>query len=205
MGSPQNQCDKSFPENRQVNAFRSKHPNDGCNLHPRDTNVTRVTYQKTNTSKMKGANDIKYLNQLKYRSGGSTSTSEDGKNLCTNYLNQKSEDSVNDQTSVSKEALSHDAKWEIMFDRLLAFKKKHGHCLVPNRYTDDHKLGSWISTQRKQYKALASGRYDATTLPPNRIKRLDDIGFAWNTSDPRRVDWEVRYSQLKEFFLKYGM
>ena len=35
------------------------------------------------------------------------------------------------------------AKWDEMYKRLLKFKEKHGHCLVPNRYADDPQLGSW--------------------------------------------------------------
>jgi hypothetical protein len=36
-----------------------------------------------------------------------------------------------------------DTRWERMFIRLLAFKEKHGDCVVPNRYPDDTQLGSW--------------------------------------------------------------
>jgi Helicase associated domain len=36
-----------------------------------------------------------------------------------------------------------DAKWEDMFNRLVAYKKKHGDCLVPNRHPEDPQLGSW--------------------------------------------------------------
>jgi hypothetical protein len=35
------------------------------------------------------------------------------------------------------------AKWEQMYERLIVFKDKHGHCLVPNRYAEDAQLGSW--------------------------------------------------------------
>jgi hypothetical protein len=36
-----------------------------------------------------------------------------------------------------------DTRWERMFTRLLGFREKHGHCVVPNRYPDDPQLGSW--------------------------------------------------------------
>jgi Helicase associated domain len=211
MDSSQNQCDSSFTENRKVKASRLKYSSDDCNLRPSwwlpmaDTNTTKVPHQITKSLQTESADGIYCRDQLQGRSERSASTSETGESFCNNNLNQESDDSVNGESGANKEAVSHDAKWEIMFDRLLEFKKKYGHCLVPNRYKEDHKLGSWVSTQRKQYKALACGRYDATTLPAHRIKKLDEIGFAWNTSDPRRVDWEVRYSQLKEFFHKYGM
>lgn len=41
-------------------------------------------------------------------------------------------------------------KWQFMFERLVSFKERHGHCLVPNRYRDHHALGAWVSTQRRQ-------------------------------------------------------
>ncbi len=48
-------------------------------------------------------------------------------------------------------------KWQAMFARLLKFKANHGHCLVPNRYTDDHALGAWVSTQRRQVGCSRKG------------------------------------------------
>jgi hypothetical protein len=49
---------------------------------------------------------------------------------------------VGDQ-DCSKKGRNLDTRWEIMLARLLAFKEKHGDCLVPNRYPDDTQLGSW--------------------------------------------------------------
>ena len=37
------------------------------------------------------------------------------------------------------------AKWDGMYQRLIKFKEKYGHCLVPNRYPDDPQLGAWVS------------------------------------------------------------
>lgn len=45
-------------------------------------------------------------------------------------------------------------KWQDMLKELVAFKSRHGHCLVPNRYPDNPQLGSWVSTQRRQYKLM---------------------------------------------------
>lgn len=95
-------------------------------------------------------------------------------------------------------------KWEIMFKRLLVYKEKHGHCLVPNRYKDDKKLGLWVSMQRRQYKAYASDQFDATALSLDRIQRLEDIGFVWRASTSCRVEWDVRFRQLQTFFQDHG-
>ena len=101
-------------------------------------------------------------------------------------------------------ALQH--RWENMFDRLLAFKAKHGHCLVPNRYDEDRSLGAWVSTQRRHYKAIESGHHhhDSTPLTEERVTKLRDIGFVWATSDPRHTPWNVRFEELRAYRERFG-
>jgi hypothetical protein len=98
----------------------------------------------------------------------------------------------------------HEVRWDAMFERLVAFKEKHGHCLVPNRYKDDPKLGSWVTTQRRQRKAFLEEKFQSTIISQNRIDRLDEIGFVWSTPDPRRMQWDIRFEQLKAFHRKHG-
>jgi hypothetical protein len=202
------EASNTFNENRQFISSRSYHSNHGFNLRQLrfpDANITTDSPQITNSLKSESANGIECHDQRQYIPDESISASENRDSSCSNHRNQETQYPLDGEADVNKVVVSHDTKWEIMFDRLVEFKNKYGHCLVPNRYKNDNKLGSWVSTQRKQYKALACGRYDATILPAHRIKKLDEIGFVWSTSDPRRVDWEVRYSQLKDFFCKYGM
>jgi uncharacterized protein (DUF2384 family) len=47
-------------------------------------------------------------------------------------------------------------------------------------------LGSWVSDQRKRHDNLS----------PERIQRMDDIGFVW---DPRTEAWEEGFSKLLQF------
>jgi hypothetical protein len=101
-------------------------------------------------------------------------------------------------------ALQH--RWDNMFERLLAFKAKHGHCLVPNRYDEDRSLGAWVSTQRRHYKAIESGNpnQDSTPLTEERVSKLREIGFVWATSDPRHTPWNVRFDELQAYREKFG-
>jgi hypothetical protein len=63
--------------------------------------------------------------------------------------------------------------WEEAFIKLQQFHEKEGHCKVPARHMeDDHKLGQWVSSQRSKKDSLS----------PDRIKRLDDLGFIWDAS-----------------------
>ena len=59
-------------------------------------------------------------------------------------------------------------QWNSMFDKLLAFRKVHGHVTVPVRFKADPKLGKWVSRQRESRISMAESRRD----------RLNAIGFS---------------------------
>ena len=64
-----------------------------------------------------------------------------------------------------------ESAWEKMFGMLIDYKKRFGNCNVPQGWSEDPKLGRWVSTQRKLYK---NGK-----LSPERIQRLKSVGFEW--------------------------
>lgn len=49
---------------------------------------------------------------------------------------------------------SYDDQWDQMFARLQEYKEKSGDCLVPKRHKEDPKLGTWVDTQRVQFKKM---------------------------------------------------
>ena len=63
------------------------------------------------------------------------------------------------------------ANWEEGFAALEVFKEREGHCRVPQAHKEgDHRLGIWVGTQRAK----------KATLTPERVQRLDEIGFVWD-------------------------
>ena len=50
---------------------------------------------------------------------------------------------------------------------------------MPNRYAENPQLGTWVSTQRKQYNKF---QQDPSTsqMTQERIERLESIAFEWN-------------------------
>ena len=64
-----------------------------------------------------------------------------------------------------------DAVWSRMFDKLVQFKKKRGHCDVPSSWPADPHLSNWVANQRHRKKM--------GTLSPERSKRLESTGFSW--------------------------
>ena len=61
--------------------------------------------------------------------------------------------------------------WEKRFAQLRAYRERFGHCRVPQHWKEDVPLGRWVETQR-QFKRKGM-------LSPERMRRLDEIGFQW--------------------------
>jgi len=84
------------------------------------------------------------------------------------------------------------SNWDEMYGKLCAFKKEHGHCNVPNRFSKDASLGAWIHTQRMAYKN--------SKLSQKKIMLLNKIGHSW---DPFEESWNKMYNKLSAFQRKY--
>jgi hypothetical protein len=83
--------------------------------------------------------------------------------------------------------------WESMFAELVAYKKSHGDCNVPNAWPENRKLGHWVLTQR------ASRR--KRELSKERMRRLNTIGLVW---DPLDAEWEAMFVALEAFKKAHG-
>jgi hypothetical protein len=62
-----------------------------------------------------------------------------------------------------------EANWETQFQRLTAFRKRHGHAHVPARWEGDPVLARWVVKQRVSAR---TGR-----MAPKRRARLRELGF----------------------------
>jgi hypothetical protein len=58
-------------------------------------------------------------------------------------------------------------EWRVMYESLVAYKKKHGTTIVPQQYEADPQLGNWVQNQRR------------TCEEEDRIDLLNEIGFVW--------------------------
>jgi len=87
--------------------------------------------------------------------------------------------------------------------QLVVYKKKYGHCKVPQLYKENPSMGLWVRDLRVKKR---KGK-----LPSEVEERLDKIGFVWNcrkrkkTKKPsKRLPWEDRFNQLKAYYEKHG-
>jgi len=90
----------------------------------------------------------------------------------------------------------HTEQWNEMLEQMKAYKEQFGDTLVPKRYQGNPKLGTWVETQRVQYKRLPRV-YDETLghevpqpnkrLTAERLKKLSDLGFCWSAKHIRKT------------------
>jgi len=85
------------------------------------------------------------------------------------------------------------ANWEALFQALVAFKENQGHCRVPDRWSENPQLATWVRTQRQAFR---KGK-----LSGERVARLEALGFEW---DPVRAAWEAMFQALVAFKGKQG-
>lgn len=83
--------------------------------------------------------------------------------------------------------------WEGHWAELAAFKRRHGHCRVPQQYAANPALGAFVANAREAWR---SG-----TLSADQIRRLDSLGFGWA---PMKSAWERRYAELVLFHQQHG-
>jgi hypothetical protein len=90
----------------------------------------------------------------------------------------------------------HDKKWNMNYEKFVAFKRTNGHCMVPNKNKEDKSLWNWVCKQRTFHNNNEI-RLDRKTI-------LDKIGFAWKddnapTFKPDDKLWHQQYEKLVEF------
>lgn len=90
---------------------------------------------------------------------------------------------------------AREAQWQFMFERLVAYKKKHGHCSVTPTDGFGGRLNKWVILQRIEARE--------GTLLPTRQQRLDDIGFIWKGDNHDRR-WRQQYDKLVAYQKKHG-
>jgi hypothetical protein len=97
------------------------------------------------------------------------------------------------------------AAWEHRLRELADYRNIHGHCNVSNRSSKNAKLGSWVGTQRSQYRLQKEGKSSPMTL--SRIQALESLGFEWDCSvaaNTAVAAWEHRLSELADYRKIHG-
>jgi transposase-like protein len=84
--------------------------------------------------------------------------------------------------------------WEDRLRELADYSKEHGHCNIPRSSSENSKLGTWVGTQRSNYRLHLEGKKSAMTT--FRIQELEKIGFEWNRFS---TTWQDRFCELAAY------
>jgi len=87
----------------------------------------------------------------------------------------------------------HNDRWESRYCELIEFREVHGHCNVPDSWPENLQLARWVMTQRQLYR---KGK-----LSPDRIQRLEAIGFIWCRQDHA---WDEMHQRLVNYKRIHG-
>ena len=84
------------------------------------------------------------------------------------------------------------SSWDEWYGVLKAYKQREGHCRVPDLHREqNYRLGRWVANQRKKEE----------TMSPERLQRLDALGFEW---DILTAQWEEGFRALQSFYQREG-
>jgi hypothetical protein len=83
------------------------------------------------------------------------------------------------------------AQWDRLLERLVQYKREHGHCLVPLRYMQDLQLGRWVTDLRDRRDTLSADQRAA----------LEALGFIWVALD---TQWQAKFEELERFQKQHG-
>mmetsp|Transcript_26208 Transcript_26208/g.55305 ORF Transcript_26208/g.55305 Transcript_26208/m.55305 type:complete len:522 (-) Transcript_26208:281-1846(-) len=91
--------------------------------------------------------------------------------------------------------------WERRFNELVDFKRMHGHCDVPQNYTQNTSLGTWVNKQRMEQKNRSEEK--TSSLNDSRLERLESIGFRW-AKRKGQASWDAKFNELVAYKAKFG-
>lgn len=86
-------------------------------------------------------------------------------------------------------------RWQTAFEYAECYCKENGNLDASQTYVtqDGFSLGTWLSTQRKQYANCK--------LDTQKIALLDGLGFKWS---PREAAWKQGYAEALQYYEKNG-
>jgi len=106
--------------------------------------------------------------------------------------NKLSSERIEALERIGFESKPEEASWWKRLHELEDYKQEHGHCIVPQQYTENPQLGSWVNKQRTAY--------NQNKMSSERVEALERIGFEWigPKRKPDNALWSKRLNELDE-------
>jgi hypothetical protein len=112
-----------------------------------------------------------------------------------------SDDDEEDLSDDEESIVDESDKWAIMFRQLREHKIISGDCKVSMK--ENSKLGYWVQDQKKYYNN-AKGGGKGQKIKPERIIKLDSLGFNWGQKYPAPPSWDEQFEKLHNYQQQMG-
>lgn len=167
-----------------------------------ETGATRlIPSAKLTASRIKRLEEIGFKFRIKGKARREVAAAASYSQLNDSVIETKSataKDPISRKVSIQEE---NQKQWDQMFHHLVVYRELHGDTKVPKRYQEVKQLGTWVDTQRVQYKKLQqrieNGEVNAKSsrLTEVRIEKLNGIDFVWSIRD----DWRTHFNSLVQY------
>jgi len=105
------------------------------------------------------------------------------------------DDSSDDEIDIEAITNENDKAWEIIYRQLREYRIIHGDCNVSPK---EHKeLGKWVQQQRKYHTQKGY------SLKPERVEKLERLGFSWGKKFPAPPSWHEMFEQLSKYWNRF--
>ena len=132
---------------------------------------------------------------------GTFAIPDDQQEKITGYSGTKEEEDDEEDSSDDEESVVDESDaWTGMLKQLREYRIMNGNCNFSRK--DNPKLGTWINNQRTHYKGFQTGK--GRKIKPERIIKLERLGFSWNTQQAPPVLWDGNFEQLQHFQQRMG-
>jgi hypothetical protein len=91
------------------------------------------------------------------------------------------------------------AAWAERLSVLATSRRIHGHYNIPQNYSENIRLGTWVATQRTEYRLHVKGKKSLMTA--FRVQELESLGFE---RDSQSDAWQDRLSLLADYRKMHG-
>jgi len=120
-------------------------------------------------------------------------------------VEDEAEDDEEEISAEEESIVDESDKWSILFRQLREYRILNGDCNIQCRSKENPKLASFVKSQRLYYNNFKTRRGpESRKIKPERLVKLDSIGFNWGKRYPDPPTWDDMYEQTKDFQEKMG-
>ncbi len=131
-----------------------------------------------------------------------TLTAQSNSTPTSSQVNEFSEEgtpTIPESSTLRTAHISQAESWTKKFEELLLFRRKYGHCNVPNALPENQGLAEWVKRQRYQFKLRSENK--KSSMSDDRVQQLENIEFVWFS---HAAVWDERLQELMAYKSIHG-